>query len=81
MRKARDILCHITVILSAMFLVFLILDQFNPMMNFVDNDVSHLLLGALCVSGIAQSLLTWRLRFCRAKGQRISERSARVPKR
>lgn len=63
MRKIRDLLSHVTLILSAMFLVFLILDQFNPMMNFVDNGISHWLLGALCVSGIAQSVLTWRLRF------------------
>ena len=66
MRKARDFFCHLTVILSLMFLVFLILDEFNPMMNFVDNTVSRVLLGALCLSGIAQTLLTWRMRFHRA---------------
>ena len=50
---------HLTAILGIMFLVFLILDQFNPMMNFVDNSISRWLLGALCVSGICGSFL-WR---------------------
>ena len=43
-----------------MFVVFLILDQFNPMMNFIDNDISRWLLAALCLSGIAQSVLHWK---------------------
>ena len=60
MRKARTILGHVTVILSMMFLTFLVLDQFNPMMNFVDNGISHVLLAALCLSGIARSILDWR---------------------
>ncbi len=60
MNKARAILSHLTVILSLMFAVFLILDQFNPMMNFVDNSISRWLLAALCASGIAQSILYWK---------------------
>ena len=60
MNKARVILSHLTVILSLVFIVFLILDQFNPMMNFVDNSISHWLLGALCISGITQSILHWK---------------------
>ncbi len=56
MSKARTILSHLTVILSMMFAVFLILDQFNPMMNFVDNGISRCLLAALCVCGILQGV-------------------------
>ena len=56
MNKAQRFFSHLTVILSLMFVVFLILDQFNPMMNFVDNGISRWLLGALCVSGIIQSV-------------------------
>ena len=56
MNKARAVFSHLTIILSLMFTVFLILDQFNPMMNFVDNDISRWLLAALCVSGILQSV-------------------------
>ena len=59
MNKARAVFSHLSIILSLMFTVFLILDQFNPMMNFVDNPISRGLLGALCVSGITQSILYW----------------------
>ena len=59
MNKARFLLSHLTVVLSLMFVVFLVLDQFNPMMNFVNNDISRWLLALLCVSGAAQSVLYW----------------------
>ena len=60
MNKLHSFCCHLTVILSVMFAVFLILDQFNPMMNFLDNGISRWLLAALCVSGTAQSILHWK---------------------
>ena len=60
MNKAHTVFSHLTVILSLMFVVFLILDQFNPMMNFIDNDISRWLLAALCLSGIVQSVLHWK---------------------
>ncbi len=56
MNKVRTVFSHLTVILGLVFIVFLILDQFNPMMNFIDNSISRWLLGALCVSGIIQSV-------------------------
>ena len=40
-------------------LVFLALDQFNPMMNFVNNGISNWLLAALCLCGIGQSVTGW----------------------
>ena len=61
MTKLRAILRHITVILALMFLVFLVLDQFNPMMNFIDNGISRWLLAGLCASGFCQSVLGWAL--------------------
>ena len=65
MTKLRAILRHTTVILALMFLVFLVLDQFNPMMNFIDNSISRWLLAGLCASGCAhsvlQSVLSWAL--------------------
>ena len=61
MTKVYSLICHLTVVLAFMFLVFLILDQFNPMMNFIDNNISRGLLALLCVSGIAQSILHWHL--------------------
>ena len=61
MTKLYRLLCHTTVILAIMFLVFLILDQFNPMMNFIDKTISRWLLALFCVSGAAQSILHWNL--------------------
>ena len=60
MSKLHGLFSHLTVILAFMFIVFLVLDQFNPMMNFIDNGISRWLLAALCVSGIAQSVLHWK---------------------
>ncbi len=68
MSKALTVFSHLTVILSFMFAVFLILDQFNPMMNFIDNGISRCLLAALCLSGIAQSVLHWK------KGEKNNEK-------
>lgn len=62
MTKLHALLCHLTVILSLMFLVFLVLDQFNPLMNFIDHPISRGLLAALCLSGMVQSLLHWVLK-------------------
>ena len=61
MTKILRLMSHLTVILSLMFAVFLILDQFNPMMNFIDNSISRWLLGAFCLSGIGRSILHWRM--------------------
>ena len=60
MAKLNQILNHLIVILSLMFLVFLVLDQFNPMMNFTNHSISQVLLAVLCVSGITRSILAWR---------------------
>ena len=59
MDKLHTTMTHLTVVLGTMFLVFLILDQFNPMMNFVNNTVSRWLLAGLCLSGIVQSISAW----------------------
>ena len=60
MSKVRALISHLTVILGMMFLVFLVLDQFNPMMNFIDNAISRRLLAAFCICGISRSILCWR---------------------
>ena len=59
MNKVRMLLSHLTVVLGTMFIVFLVLDQFNPMMNFIDNNISRGLLLALCACGIGQSVTHW----------------------
>ncbi len=60
MSKITGFLNHLTVIFGLMFLVFLVLDQFNPMMNFVDNRISRWLLAMFCICGISRSILCWR---------------------
>ena len=60
MSKITGILNHLTVIFGLMILVFLVLDQFNPMMNFLDNGISRVLLAAFCLSGIGRGVLGWR---------------------
>lgn len=60
MSKVQTITNHLTAILGMVFLVFLVLDQFNPMMNFIDNAISRWLLAALCICGISRSILCWR---------------------
>ena len=57
MTKIRTLAGHLAVILGIMFLVFLVLDQFNPMMNFIDNGLSRWLLAALCLCGIIRGLM------------------------
>ena len=46
-------------ILALMFLVFLVLDQFNPMMNFVNSKISQGLLAVLCLCTLSRSVLGW----------------------
>ena len=59
MSKIRGLLDHLAVIFGIIFLVFLVLDQFNPMMNFTDNSISRWLLAVFCLSGIGRSILRW----------------------
>ena len=61
MSKLCEVFSHLCVFFSIMLLTFLILDQFNPMMNFVNNDISRWLLAGLCASAMGQSILRWKL--------------------
>ncbi len=56
MRALKEMCRHLAVILSLMFLVFLVLDQFNPLMKFVDNPISQALLAVLCLCAAALGL-------------------------
>ena len=60
MSKVRGFLNHLSAAFGIIFLVFLVLDQFNPMMNFIDNAISRWLLAAFCICGISRSILCWR---------------------
>jgi len=56
--KLRSVLPHIIIILSGIFLVFMILDYYNPTMNFVNNNINMKLFLAFCVLSIVNSVLT-----------------------
>ena len=72
MNKAIGFLTHLTVILSFIFIVFLVLDQFNPMMNFIYDDLSRWLLAGLCLGGIARAILHWKLSGGQAENRQES---------
>jgi len=56
--KLRSVLPHIIIIVSGIFLVFMILDYYNPTMNFVNNNINMKLFLAFCVLSIVNSVLT-----------------------
>ena len=56
MKLIIKILPHITFILSIMLITFLILDKFNPVMEFVNNNISNVLLFILGFSTLIESI-------------------------
>lgn len=52
MKTFRTILYNLNIILAGIFIVFQILDIYNPKMNFIGNTVSIYLLFAFCVLSI-----------------------------
>lgn len=52
----RKLIAHISIILSIVFIVFMILDWFNAYMNFVGNPLSIKLLLLLCATSIWNSI-------------------------
>ena len=57
MKTVFRMLAHLTLILSVLFIVFLILDQFNPTMDFVNNEISEKMLWVLCISAIVNTIV------------------------
>lgn len=58
MNRIVRILPHITIILSLMFITFWILDIYNPLMNFVNNSISHVLLLVFCIISLITSMIS-----------------------
>lgn len=58
MKRVIRILPHITIVLSIMFITFWVLDIFNPMMNFINTDLSKILLLIFCISSLITSIIT-----------------------
>lgn len=67
MKHIIRILPHITIILSAMFITFWILDKYNPMMNFITSDLSNVLLLVFCISSLITAILTVALERKKSK--------------
>lgn len=57
MKRIIRILPHITIILSLMFITFWILDSYNPLMNFINSDLSKILLLIFCISALVTSII------------------------
>ena len=57
LRLCRTLLPHIVIDLSVVFMVFLVLNRYNPMMGFLNNAYSRPLLWILCILSFLQSLL------------------------
>ena len=57
MNLLKKVLPHISIILSVMFIVFIILDDYNPTMNFVNNSISTGLLLGLCIVSFINSII------------------------
>ncbi len=57
MNIVRGVLPHIIIILSGIFLVFVILDSYNPTMDFINNTVSIKLFGIYCILSILNSII------------------------
>jgi hypothetical protein len=58
MKIIQSILPHILAVLSGIFIVFLILDWYNPTMDFVNNPASLNLLGVFCILSVVHSIIT-----------------------
>lgn len=55
-RTLCSIVLHTVIVLSLVFLTFIVLDWYNPLMGFLSNPSSNALLIALCVLSIVSSV-------------------------
>lgn len=62
MKIVHQILLHMTNVLAICFITYYILDIYNPMMKFIDNDVSKLLLLIFGITALIGNQITmWQL--------------------
>jgi hypothetical protein len=57
MKLIKNILPHIMIIIAGIFIVFLILDQYNPTMNWINNSVSLKLFWVFCILTMVNSIM------------------------
>lgn len=52
------VLPHIVIVLAAMFITFWILDQLNPIMNFINNSISNVLLLLFSIASLVNAIFS-----------------------
>jgi TRAP-type C4-dicarboxylate transport system permease small subunit len=57
MKILKSVLPHIMIIIAGIFIVFLILDQYNPTMNWINNSVSLKLFWVFCILTVINSIM------------------------
>lgn len=57
MTAIKRLLPHLCLILSLFFLILLVLNDYNPSMNFIANGISLALLAVLCAATATASLI------------------------
>lgn len=57
MKKIVKILPHVNIILAVLFITLWVLDKLNPIMNFINNSISNVLLIIFFVVSMANSIL------------------------
>ena len=56
-RILRRLLPHVVIDLSVVFMVFLVLNRYNPMMGFLNNKYSQPLLWVFCITALIEAIL------------------------
>ncbi len=74
--KLRPMLPHAAIVLANMFVVFFVVDQINPTMNFIDNGLTKGLLLVMSALAVANWWIA-RQRIRRAKARRAQKAAAR----
>ena len=73
--KLWEVISHATIVLSVVFLVFFVIDRFNPAMEFIGSDISDWLLGAFCVIALWNGITSAAYLYgCRDAHRRRKER-------
>lgn len=76
-KKLHFVLIHISCILAIAFIIFNILDSYNPLMNFITNSFSKTLLTIFgAVTLISNYIAFWRMRPKKRKTKDINNEQA-----
>lgn len=75
----RKLLPHAAIILSAMYLVFFLIDRVNKAMAFINNEITKHLLLVLCAIAVIEAL--WLIRDERRKVRQSQARAVEARRR